>query len=210
VCSLASKLFGKSVYNDNILLQLRHENAQPVWDGAPYELIILDELQDMTDNLYWLAYMFAINIARRQGKMPRLLVLGDPRQAIYEFRGADAQFLEQAEHTFKDINPYPWQNLKLSQSFRLSHQTTNFVNGFIGEKYIEGSHDGPKPIYMHIDLKNRGALLDAIRPLIEKYTPERSAILAPSIQTNKFLPMITNELTEEYGIPIAVPIALFN
>ncbi|PVG00448.1 P-loop containing nucleoside triphosphate hydrolase protein, partial [Serendipita vermifera] len=201
---LAGKLFNTVAKDDKALLDLRDKNVRPVWSPS-YDLVVLDELQDMTETLYWLTCVFLDAVSKNQAKPPRLLCLGDPHQAIYEFRGADSRYLRHAEEVFKDVNPYPWVNQDLVKSFRLSHQTAAFVNSFItGTNYIQGSHDGPKPIYMHANLKDVDSLLKTIQPLIQRHTPDRCAILAPSIRSNLYLPLLTNALSKDFGIPVAV------
>lgn len=159
---LATRLFGDMVYNDSILRTLRQKKATPIWSNMPdYGLVVLDELQDMTSDLYWLSCAFITALTRRNGVAPRLLCLGDQKQAIYEFRGADARYLSQTPTIFSPMSPYPWENMKLAQSFRLSHQTSTFVNeAFLGgDDYIKGSHNGAKPIYVHAPLGNIGPLI---------------------------------------------------
>ncbi|CAG8676607.1 687_t:CDS:2, partial [Acaulospora colombiana] len=158
--------------DDKVLLDLRQKNARPTWRST-VDLVVLDEVQDMNENLYWLTCAFLATVSRNQENPPRLLCLGDPNQAIYEFKGADSRYLQLAEDAFKDVNPYPWEKLSLPKSFRLSHQTAAFVNTLItGTEKIEGSHDGPMPIYLHADLDDAESLLKKVRPLIEQYTPE--------------------------------------
>ncbi|PVG00451.1 P-loop containing nucleoside triphosphate hydrolase protein [Serendipita vermifera] len=136
---------------------------------------------------------------------PRILCLGDPHQAIYQFRGADARYLQLAREIFKDFNPYRWKGENLTKSFRLSYENADFVNSFIPQNaHIQGSHHGPKPIYLHADLKDVDSLLQELQPLVERYTPERSAILAPSIRGNFYLSALTNALSRNSQTPVAV------
>ncbi|KAG8834894.1 hypothetical protein FRC17_006441 [Serendipita sp. 399] len=203
---IASRLFGEVIHNDTLLLDLRTRGIQPVWNPA-YEILILDELQDLSENLYWLTCVLISQVTRALERPPRILLLGDSRQAIYDFRGADARYLQLAEDTFSDLTPYRWQNLKLSKSFRLSHATADFVNTFIGENYVQGSHHGPKPIYIHADLSHTPRLVHALIPLIKKYKPENTAIIAPSVRSNPILSKVTNMLSKRYHIPVAVSIS---
>lgn len=196
-------MFGTLVNNDQRLRDLRWRGIPPVWRPS-YEIVILDELQDLTELLYWLVCTLLSNLAPSLSNPPQLLVLGDPRQAIYEFRGADARYLELAYETFSDISPYHWKPLQLANSFRLSHQTANFVNTFIGDAYINGSHNGPDPIYLNADIFDVDALLDHILPIIHKYSPENCAIVAPSLRNNPPLALLTNVLSLKHKIPVAV------
>lgn len=211
--ALAGKLFPSAapVQNDSILRKLRKTKAPLAWDGNLYDLIILDELQDCTDDLYWLVHAFVLAVTRAVGgRAPQIVCLGDERQAIYQFRGSDARFLSLAPSVMDGISPYTWTHLPLSKSFRLSRQTSDFVNKVFlaGEEYIIGSHDGPKPIYIHGDMADQvKAFADELLPLIQKYGPERTAIIAPHVRSNWKLSLLTNLLSERHKFPIAVSIS---
>jgi superfamily I DNA/RNA helicase len=172
--------------------------------------VVLDEIQDLTEDLYWVTNTFVSAVTCATGRAPQILILGDARQVIYEFRGADARYLDLAPSVFSAVSPYNWDALALSKSFRLSQETASFVNhAFLGgEQYIEGMHrGGPKPLYVHANLSDIRKLLALLVPLIQKYGPENTAILAPSIRNNPRLPPLTNALSTKYGIPVAVSTA---
>ncbi|KAG7449540.1 P-loop containing nucleoside triphosphate hydrolase protein [Guyanagaster necrorhizus] len=203
---LASRFFGTLINNDTLFRDIRRSAAPPTWIDMPrYEIIILDELQDLTEDLYWLTCAFITFVTQISGRAPHLLVLGDPRQAIYDFRGADQRYLELSSDTLSAISPYEWRSAQLSQSFRLSCETANFVNhAFLGgEPYIQGSRTGPKPLYIHGNLHDIDKVLKNIYPLIQKYGHENTAILAPSIRSNRIVKRIVNELWRKYKIPSA-------
>lgn len=208
---MAGKLSSSTVLNDSILRKFRKAKALPAWGGELYDLIILDELQDCTDDLFWLIHAFITAVTRAaRGRAPQIVCLGDERQAIYQFRGADARYLSLAPTVTDTLSPYPWTHLPLSKSFRLSHQNSDFVNKVFldGEEYITGSHDGPKPIYIHGDTFDQAkAFAHELVPLIEKYGPEQTAIIAPHVRSNKALSALTNFLSERYKLPIAVSIS---
>lgn len=207
---MAGRLFSSIARNDSALLAFRKQAAPPVWIGEPYKMIILDELQDCTDNLLWLICAFISSVTRAAGgKAPRLVALGDERQAIYDFRGADGRYLGLAPSILASLSPYPWTQLPLSKSFRLSHETSAFVNKVFlgGEEYIAGTHHGPKPLYLHGDVFDIKKIARHLVPLIRQYGPAQTAILAPSIRDNIPLSSFTNHLSRAYGLPVAVAIS---
>ncbi|KAI1441775.1 P-loop containing nucleoside triphosphate hydrolase protein [Annulohypoxylon stygium] len=206
---MAGKLFNDVVYNDVKLQDLRKDGAAPTWTGMPYDIIILDELQDCTENLYWLASTFILAVTRAAGCPPRIVALGDERQAIYDFRGADPRFLSLSPSIFSALSPYKWSHLPLSKSFRLSHETARFVNQTFlgGGQHITGSHDGPKPIYIHENLLYIQRVAEKLVPLIQEYGAEKTAILAPSLRANAPVASLTNLLSEQYGMPVAVSVS---
>ncbi|POS68630.1 hypothetical protein DHEL01_v212976 [Diaporthe helianthi] len=209
---MAGRLFSAVVYNDSLLFVYRNQAVAtpPTWTGEPYEIIILDEMQDCTEPLFWLVCTFISSVTRAaEGRAPRIVVLGDERQAIYDFKGADARFLSLAPTILTTLSPYPWTQLPLSKSFRLSHETSDFTNKVFlgGENYITGSHHGPKPLYIHGNLFDVETIAQQLVPLILKYGPECTAILAPTIRNNTPLSTLTNHLSRFYGLPVAVSIS---
>ncbi|KAJ7700861.1 P-loop containing nucleoside triphosphate hydrolase protein [Mycena rosella] len=205
---MAGRLFSTVAHNDTILRGLRKQKTWPVWRGPQYEIVVLDEFQDCTEELYWLTYTFISSLTQNTGRAPRIVVLGDAKQAIYAFRGADSRYLDLAPTTFSALSPHAWKNLPLSTSFRLSHANANFVNDvYLGESYIVGSHEGPQPVYIHSDLADVPGILDIIVPLIRQYGPANCAILAPHIRSNLRLSLLTNALTLNHGIPVAVTVS---
>ncbi|KAI1209450.1 P-loop containing nucleoside triphosphate hydrolase protein [Annulohypoxylon truncatum] len=207
---MAGKLFTDVVYNDIRLQELRKEGRGPVWTGRPYDIIILDELQDCTENLYWLASTFILSVTHAAGGCaPRIVALGDERQAIYDFRGADPRFLSLSPSILSTLSPYKWTHLPLSKSFRLSHETARFINEVFlgGGEHITGSHNGPEPMYMHENLLNVRRVAEKLLPLIEQYGADKTAVLAPSLRANAPLASLTNLLSERYGMPVAVSVS---
>lgn len=140
---MASTLFGDIVCNDSKLWEQRRRtldyNKLPQWPSAAFDIIILDEFQDCTELLFWLVQCFILaNNQKRHGQPARLVILGDERQSIHQFRGADHRYLTRAPQLLSSISPYPFATVPLAKSFRLSDQTVQFINhGFLdGESYI--------------------------------------------------------------------------
>jgi superfamily I DNA/RNA helicase len=69
-------------FDDMIFVPLRNG-----WVRAKYELVIIDEAQDMNAS----QLMLAMKVCKKGG---RIAVVGDDRQAIYGFRGADSNSLD--------------------------------------------------------------------------------------------------------------------
>ena len=212
---LAGQLFGHVIKDDIDLITERYSQSIPsINKFRKYRFIVLDELQDLTDDLYWLASTFIAAIARSTGKSPGILALGDSRQAIYDFQGADSRFLEKAETVFRPVSgDRDWKSLSLSHSFRLTQPTADFINNAClgGEKYILGTGGGPKPLYIRTDLWKTGAteaIFNKLWPYIKKYKPDKCAILAPSVRMKSRrhpLKKLANMLSYK-GVPLSVSI----
>jgi superfamily I DNA/RNA helicase len=206
---LASKLFRASVYGDTLLHAFRKVGTTPAWTGQSYDIVILDEMQDCTVILFWLTCSFLQAITHAVGgNAPRIVTLGDERQAIYKFRGADPRYLTLASSTMDALSPHSWTQMTLSKSFRLSHQNARFINEVFlgGEAYITGSHDGPPPLYIRADLWNAIELADRLAPLIREYGYDQTAILSPSVRRNPTLSAFTNQLSK-LKIPVSIPLS---
>ncbi|KIM25255.1 hypothetical protein M408DRAFT_74676 [Serendipita vermifera MAFF 305830] len=204
--AFAFKLFGVRVKDDEGLRVLRAMNKQPSLK-LTYEIIILDEIQDMTEILYWLTCKLLERSRRLLPNPPKLLVLGDSRQSIYRYNNADQRYLEMAEALFSKYSPYPWNTIDLPKSQRLSSETASFVNAFIGEPYIEGLHHGHLPIYIRVNEWKVESILQVILPIIRKFSAKNVAILAPSVRRNFPLARLTNSLTKDHGIRVAQPVS---
>ncbi|KAF7557318.1 hypothetical protein G7Z17_g812 [Cylindrodendrum hubeiense] len=210
---MASWLFHDIVNNDAILSEqiktVIDRKELPQWSFEPFDIIVLDEFQDCTELLFSLINCFIVaNEQKKGGKSARLVVLGDERQSIYQFRGADQRYLTLAPEILGPLSPYSFARNALSQSFRISEQTARFINhAFLGgESYITSSKPGVKPIVMRYYPRNKYTLAKELSTLIKHYGARNSAILAPSILKNGPLKRVTNILSRKYHIPIAVPI----
>ncbi|KAL6811545.1 P-loop containing nucleoside triphosphate hydrolase protein [Trichoderma sp. SZMC 28015] len=210
---MARLLFGPVVPDDAKLLELIKEavskNELPEGDFEPFDIIVLDEFQDCTELLYWLVICFIrVNTRKRGGQPARLVILGDERQSIYRFRGADHRYLTQAPELLGPVSSHPFVELPLSESFRLSNETVQFVNKTFlgGDSYITSSKSGPRPILFRYNPPRIKALAKELSSLIKQYGAENSAIIAPSVRTNGHLIKLVNILRKKYDIPIAEPI----
>ena len=211
---MAGILSGSTVENDASLLQFIRDtsgiNQLPHGNLLPFDIVVLDEFQDCTELLYRLTCRFIQAISQIEGAHPpRLVVLGDERQSIFRFRGADSRFLTRAHMLFSSIVPYSWDTIHLDQSFRLSKQTVRFINeAFLqGQTYITSAKDGPRPKVLQCNPFKTSDLVDKLFPLIKSYGVANSAILAPSTRNNVPLIRLTNRLSQRYHVPIFVPTA---
>lgn len=205
---MAGKLFSAVVYDDKELRRFRREGKIPMWTDRPYDIVILDELQDCSELLFWfICALISTMTHAAGGRAPRIVALGDERQAIHSFRGGDARFLSLSPYILGEISPYPWTEQPLSTSFRLSHEIARFVNGVFlgGDPYLAGSHNGPMPMYVHVNSFEAHVIARTLVPLIRRYGPERTAILTPSVVHNHVVSRFTNLLSRKYKFGVADP-----
>ena len=121
----------------------------PMFRLSQYDLIIIDEVQDMRPSYY-------SAIRRMLPRRTQLVILGDPNQLVYTFGGedaADVRYLLSADEFFGAYSACSWVKLSLTLSYRLTPKLAKFVNTMWGTDIV-GANSGPnQPIeYWHLDL----------------------------------------------------------
>jgi hypothetical protein len=145
-----------------------------------------------------------------QNKEPaKLIILGDQRQAIYDFANADSRFISMAKELFQ-FNKYPWKSLSLSQSFRITTGMAEFINKGCAQSQIisSGKNTSNKPRYLICNTFGRkfSKPYDEVQMYLRKgYSYSDIFILAPSTRSIKSpIRLLANKLSYT-GIPIFVP-----
>ena len=81
-----------------------------------YRVLFLDEFQDTDPLQYEIVFLLAGRVRRRARSPPgKLFIVGDPKQAIYRFRGADIGAYESAVERVLDAGG---ARLALTENFR--------------------------------------------------------------------------------------------
>lgn len=177
--SYCQNAYGIPCPNDRGIVKIINENLDPKEDFK-YDFLIVDECQDMT-GLYF-------NVVKKIWHPEiRILMVGDPKQSIYGYNGADTRFLTMANRLFQT----EFEFMKLSTSYRMTKRITDFLNNCIlGQNLIEPSPaklgpEWPKPKYIIDNPFRYGFREDVfqiIAELIEKgYKRDDMFILAPSV-----------------------------
>lgn len=173
------------------------QQAQKVLIGSgKYTRIIIDEAQDLTPEYYALA----MHLLRITGAS--LTLLGDPRQAIYQFNGATDKYLRNASLYFER----EFVDRTLSMSFRVPKMVAMLVNeactGDGGQDIIPASKSrGIKPMIYFESVYEK---MDMIIDMIKKVPPGDVMILMYSTRRDAYRPSITvaNTLIEA-GVPVS-------
>jgi hypothetical protein len=133
----AARYYLPGCRDDEALRRLVEEDAPPR-SALRFDCLVVDEAQDMTP----LLHRFVLKVLRDAGnetgggsRSAQMLVLGDSRQSIYQFRDADPRFLTMADRgvyalasgTSADASP-AWRHHALRTSFRASPRIASFVN----------------------------------------------------------------------------------
>lgn len=203
-----------------------------------YDIVVLDECQDMTLLFFQLvqkalrdmichASVAADNDAEEGGIINRrhtiqLVVLGDARQTLYEFKGADARFLTMADKLWSNAHPLllsspVFQRCTLRTSYRLTRPMATFVNqalllkgggdGDTSSSLMLAVRDGNHVTYMRRskDTMHRVILYRILHYINMGDSPADIFILAHSVKSGNFnIVNLANRLVE-HGIPIHIP-----
>lgn len=205
--SFAVKYYSPSSHTDFELRKIIRASAPPTTPIPNYDFIICDETQDMT----LLYYRFVTKITTDAATPFQLLVLGDSKQSLYEFKGADSRYLSMADTLWLE-HPYlkcrDFERTTLRTSYRITNPMAEFVNHvMLGENRMEAARDGCPVVYIHhTDNNLKNTIIYEITNLLENgASPSDIFILAGSVKaSNRMVQMIENILVEQ-EIPCNIP-----
>jgi DNA helicase II / ATP-dependent DNA helicase PcrA len=128
----AQTVFKRSTEADETVIDFDDMIFSPLYHRAPiwqYDFVLIDEAQDTNPARRCLA-------AAMLKPGGRLIAVGDPRQAIYGFTGADADALQQI------YNAFNCKNLLLTVSYRCSQAVVRHAQRWVS--HIEYHPDSPE------------------------------------------------------------------
>ncbi len=194
--AFAYRFIANTCYTDVEIIKFIESGAD--LDCSVYDIIIIDEAQDMTETYYRLAQ----KIIAKSPKA-RLAIFGDKFQNIYRFARADCRFIIMADLLYK--NAFPWARHSLNTSYRLTRQNAAFVNCILGIDRLHAVKDGPKPRYVIFDAFNR--MTEIINEIINlrrsgECENEDIFVLAPSVRSRPALD--NNEAAHRRESPIKI------
>ena len=110
-----------------------------------YDLIVLDEVQDMTQ----MHYKYLMKFIKDMDMKPLFLIIGDVDQSIFQFKGADSRYLTMCDELF----PGEFIKKTLTETFRLTGNMVSFINEVIFgyTKYKPKKNKGKKVTYIKCD-----------------------------------------------------------
>ena len=194
------KNYGKGGTSNEEVYEILRDNSPMKRTPTAFDVIILDETQDMMIMHYQMIRKFVKDCRIS----PKYLVIGDQYQGVFEFLGADRRYLTLADRLF----PGDYETLHLTRSFRLTDPIGAFMNdAVLGEQRI--STDNPSDqvvdyivsdprdirLFQHINRRidarlKRGAKLDDFfilfaglgpgtpAPLLDAYLTRRGKLIA--------------------------------
>mgnify|MGYP005748925315 CR=1 FL=1 len=202
--SFCVKHYDKNCYTDvgiRKYLDKRSLNRSEIEKKFNYDIIIIDEAQDMCNNYFELV----CQIFRDNSKKAKICILGDRNQSIFAFNNADERFIVFAKEIYK-FNKFKWKETKLSESFRVTYQMAEFINNSVlGFNRMISHKQGTNVKYLICDPFTTAPLEEIKNYLRMGYRNDEIFVLAPSVRS-PITPVriLANSLTS-MNIPIYVP-----
>ncbi len=205
--SFCVKYYNNKAYTDTEILNILTNNNK-IKIIINYDIIILDELQDISP----LYYQLICKIFKDNKIKAKICILGDRYQTIYDFKGADSRYIIYASILF-NYNTNKWVNSKLSQSYRITFEMSEFINKCLlnEDRIISHKISHNKPQYIICDTfdntTNNSAFIQVKTFLSLGYKPTDIFILAPSIkaETNPVHKLENLIKQNIINIPVYVP-----
>lgn len=193
--SLAVRFYDKECYTDDKIIKVLSQNVSPKTTKT-YDIIIVDEVQDMTPNYFSLVCKFMHDMKLQKSN---ILVLGDRYQGIYDFKNADTRFLIHSDKIWNNDNNFI--KLPMQESYRVTKQIAWFVNrAMLGhDRIVSNKINKNKVLYYR---KNKFQIhsifaMKISQLLKDGYKPSDIFILAPSLKSSSSknpLKMLENKL----------------
>ncbi|WP_299908079.1 double-strand break repair helicase AddA [uncultured Paracoccus sp.] len=153
---------------------LLSESSMAQWvlwrlDGG-IDHILVDEAQDTSPEQWRVIAQLTDEFTSGAGAVPRertLFVVGDPKQSIYSFQGADVAVFEDRRDRFADAFAAveaPMQRRELLHSFRSSPAILRLVDAVFEGEAAQGLGEGARHIAFHEGLPGR---VDLWPPVVE-------------------------------------------
>ncbi|OLL25297.1 hypothetical protein NEOLI_003275 [Neolecta irregularis DAH-3] len=177
--------------------------CRPPLSPISFDLLILDEQQDMTPILY--LFVRKVIADNEYSNNLQYVTLGDVRQTIYNYNCASSRFLSFAEKAFPSARK--WVTVEHRTSYRFTREIAIFLEKQMSMLKIDTIHTGPKPRYLICDVTKSNETLEEFEYYLSIIDPSDILILAPSIKSmNSPARYLANLITQKYeNIPCYIP-----
>lgn len=201
--SAAKSLYGMEGYDDSALRKCIANGMTPV-KPFEYEVIVLDELQDMTPEYYKLVTKM---LQDNQIRNPQIVCLGDKFQNVNSFKGSDSRFLTMADALFSMHSCREWHRVVLDVSERVPSRVADIINtDFLGYPRMKSSRTGGKVHYLVLNVfKDLEIYARYVLEAIAKYTADDILVLQPSYKSNKSPAKLLENYLVSRGIACDIP-----
>ncbi len=202
--SLAVQYFSSDAHNDTELHRILVKQQPPQQPISQCDILVIDENQDST----FLYYRFVIYYLLHMGSRIQLICLGDEKQCIYEFKGADTRYLSYADKIWRNfihLKSPKFVHCSLLMSYRITDQIGDFINKvMMGTEMMHTCRDGEPVLYIRNNRFNvENILIHNIKDLLTRCNPQDIFILCASLKS-VFVRKLENILVLN-NIPCFVP-----
>ncbi len=183
--SLAVKYYSHQAHNDTGIRKILENFTRSYHEIEPVDILVIDENQDCTE----LYFRFVVYFLVCMNSKIQLVCLGDVRQCIYQFKGADPRFLIMAREIWGEfylLKTNIFYDCELKTSYRITNQIGSFINDvMIGEKLMHTVKDGDNVRYFkHNSMNVENFILGQIKKIIDKGgSPGDIFILGASVKS---------------------------
>ncbi len=196
------KYFDGSGFTDVSIIECLKRGPPELRAPLRCDILIIDEAQDMNLLYFQLVLLLLRSIS---DNLPQLIVMGDCKQSIFNFNGADHRFLSLADKIFKR----DMEEARLSTSYRLTTQTAAFINECcVGAPQMHAVRSGRKPQYVIDNVFGE----EIARRVFEYLTDPRFSagdifVLCASVRSEAGPARILANRLTQMGVPIFVSIS---
>ncbi|GER94405.1 hypothetical protein A45J_2166 [hot springs metagenome] len=186
-------------YNDLEIMAYEAISKNPEWQNVLYSFdehtdhILVDEFQD-TSTLQWKIidklteeWRSGAGAKRETGVNPTIFLVGDDKQSIYSFRGANVSIFKNAKKRLTEWLRDEYHFVEIKENYRSLPAIVNFVNILFERIMPKGLYDDYKVEYSAFDATRKGEgkveliLLDSIGRTKDNRRAE-AAIIAKNIR----------------------------
>lgn len=210
--SFCVKYYDNLSFTDATINNILHKKSIPL-KIINYDIIILDEAQDIS-KIY---YELVCKINNDNTSESKLCIIGDEKQSIFDFNGADHRYITHAHDLFL-FNKCQFIKISLSESFRVTNDIALFINNvMLNDDRIKSNKKGDKPRYIICDtfgdtfgekktFNRPYRPYDEIMYYLDKgYQYDDIFVLAPSVKSAKCPCRHLANILSNKNIPIFVP-----
>lgn len=206
--SLAVRYYYTNAHTDSGIRKIMYDDLPPREPPLPqFDIIVLDEAQDIS----FLYYQFMVKFAFNMGSPFQIFILGDYKQALYQFKGSDERFLTMAEQIWMNhplLSSPIFHHCQLRTSYRITQPMSDFVNYvMLGDERLVAVKAGDPVIYIRNSRRNlERIVVSQIQLLLaEGAKPDDIFVLGASVKgANSNIRKMENYLVEQ-NIPCYVP-----
>lgn len=181
-------------YSDLELMAYEAISKNPEWQNVLYSFdehtdhILVDEFQD-TSTLQWKIidklteeWRSGLGAKRETGVKPTIFLVGDDKQSIYSFRGANVSIFKNARRKLKEWLGGEYHFIEIKKNYRSLPAIVDFVNALFERLMPKGLYDDYKVEYTPFEAAREGEgdvellLLDSIGNTKENRKSEASVI----------------------------------